>query len=194
VRTEGLDPVAARSAHPKTGRLLDFIIIGIPIGIDAAVAAGHIEILARVAAQTGEPDRAIAILEKALSMLGLGWNIPIPLRPALLHLDPMFDPLRNDPRLSETRRRHRSEDAGQIKQRSHVGNLVADLRLQILWQRGRVRCHRPLTKTVLRFVSPVVSPGCLKMGKLLITRDDCNHYSRYSDTISLRTADDISEF
>ena len=45
-----------------------------------------------------------------------------------------------------------------------------------------------------KFVSPVVSPGCLKMGKLLITRDDCNHYSRYSDTISLRTADDISEF
>jgi len=82
----GPRPVAARSAHPKTGRLLDFIIIGIPIGIDAAVAAGHIEILARVAAQTGEPDRAIAILEKALSMLGLGWNIPIPLRPALLHL------------------------------------------------------------------------------------------------------------
>jgi phosphopantothenate synthetase len=48
--------------------------------------------------------------------------------------------------------------------------------------------------TVLRFVSPVVSPGCIKMGKLLITRDDCNPYSRYSDTISLRIADDIIEF
>jgi hypothetical protein len=44
----------------------------------------------------------------------------------------MFDPLRNDPRLSETRRRYRTEDAGRIKQRSHISNLVADLRLQIL--------------------------------------------------------------
>jgi hypothetical protein len=32
-----------------------------------------------------------------------------------------------------------------------------------------------LTKTVLRFVSPIVSPGCLKMGKLLVTRDDSNN-------------------
>jgi hypothetical protein len=30
VRTEGLDPVAARSAHLETGGLLDFIIIGDP--------------------------------------------------------------------------------------------------------------------------------------------------------------------
>ncbi|HEU5246747.1 MAG TPA: hypothetical protein VFU09_06630 [Candidatus Udaeobacter sp.] len=34
-----------------------------------------------------------------------------------------------------------TEDAGQIKQRSHVSNLVADLRLQILWQRE----SRPLS-------------------------------------------------
>jgi len=39
-----------------------------------------------------------------------------------------------------------------------------------------------LTKMVLSFVSPVVSPRCLKMGKLLITHDDGNNYSRHLDT------------
>jgi hypothetical protein len=67
VRTEDLDPVEARFAHRRSGRLLDFIIIGIPVGIDATVAPSQIEVLARVAAQTGEPDRAIAILEKVWS-------------------------------------------------------------------------------------------------------------------------------
>ena len=33
-----------------------------------------------------------------------------------------------------------------------------------------------------KFVSPVVSPGRVKMGRFLIIRDDGNNYSRYSDT------------
>jgi hypothetical protein len=104
VRTEGLDPVAARSAHLKTGGLLDFIIIGIRVGIDAAVAPGHIEVLARVAAQTGEPDRAIAILEKGLSMVGLGWNIPPRSHPHYCTSIRCSIRFGTDPRLSETRR------------------------------------------------------------------------------------------
>ncbi|PYX16065.1 MAG: hypothetical protein DMG87_17675, partial [Acidobacteria bacterium] len=68
-----------------------------PIEKDAADGPMPIEIFARVAARMGEPDRAIAALQKLLSIPyegALAANVP--LTPALLRLDPMFDPLRND--------------------------------------------------------------------------------------------------
>jgi TolB-like protein/class 3 adenylate cyclase/Tfp pilus assembly protein PilF len=69
---------------------------------DAIVGPAPIEIFARVAAQTGEPDRAIAALQKLLSIPFAG-PLPenVPLTPALLRLDPMFDLLRNDPRFQK---------------------------------------------------------------------------------------------
>jgi TolB-like protein/Tfp pilus assembly protein PilF len=82
--------------------LAERAMAAIPIEKDAVYGPCPIEILARVAARMGEPDRAIAALQKLLPIpyeSGLASNMP--LTPAFLRLDPMFDPLRNDPRFQK---------------------------------------------------------------------------------------------
>jgi serine/threonine protein kinase/Tfp pilus assembly protein PilF len=73
-----------------------------PIDKDALTGPRPLDILARVAARIGDPDRSIATLTKLLS---IPYEAPLaanpPLTPALLRLDPMFEPLRKDPRFQK---------------------------------------------------------------------------------------------
>jgi tetratricopeptide (TPR) repeat protein len=74
----------------------------LPLDKDAPDGPAPIEVFARVAAQFAEPDRAIVALEKLLSIPSEGALASrVPLTPALLRLDPMFDPLRTDQRFQK---------------------------------------------------------------------------------------------
>ena len=76
---------------------------GVRVQNDAIDAGWPLEILARVAARVGESDRAIATLEKLLSMPYEG-PVPtgqLPLTAARIRLDPMFDSLRSNPRFQK---------------------------------------------------------------------------------------------
>jgi hypothetical protein len=66
-------------------------------GDDTYYAPAAEEGLAIVEAQTGETARAVARLPKLLNAHYFSWLSFAPLTPALLRIDPVWDPLRDDP-------------------------------------------------------------------------------------------------
>ena len=77
--------------------LAERAMTAMPLEKDAMFGPMPIEILARVASQSAEPDRAIPALQKLLSIpSGSPLASNAPLTAELLRLDPMFDPIRND--------------------------------------------------------------------------------------------------
>ena len=68
---------------------------------DATLVPAAKEILAKVQAQFGEADLVVAALPHLLRQPGASFRSNTPLTPALLKLDPIWDPIRSDPRFQK---------------------------------------------------------------------------------------------
>lgn len=71
---------------------------------DEEKGPGMLENLARIDVQLGDDDAALAILSRLLQISSSNLMTGMPLTPALLRLDPAWDPLRSDPRFQAMER------------------------------------------------------------------------------------------
>jgi tetratricopeptide (TPR) repeat protein len=72
-------------------------IMLLPSAKDRMDGPGYEEILALILTMSGENSRAISTLTRLLQTPYASWLHPLPVTPALLRLDPVWDPLRADP-------------------------------------------------------------------------------------------------
>jgi serine/threonine-protein kinase len=69
----------------------------LPRAKDPKIGPGFEQNLAEIQAMFGENSRAISTLTQLLQTSFEGPYGPVPITPALLRLDPVWDPLRGDP-------------------------------------------------------------------------------------------------
>jgi serine/threonine-protein kinase len=75
-----------------------------PVAEDALTGADMLAHQAQLYVRVGQPDKAIALIGRVLSM-----PTGMILSSALLRLDPIWDPLRDDPRFKALLLKHPSE-------------------------------------------------------------------------------------
>lgn len=120
-----------------------------PIEKDPINGPDVLEVYARVAARMGESDRAFGALEKLLALpYNGGPASQVPLTPALLRLDPMFDPLRGDERFQQLLERTQDRNGdGAASSAENANAPTKDLVAYDLFLRGQALMDDIATST-----------------------------------------------